>query len=390
MNMQSAFGAALLYMGLANSTLLYLLKAIKMGKLYTDHLNLADGCFFSPFCIPRNFPDFNFIVQSNSSYKWYHKSLEVLYSGNKCFPCHPFTFQPKYGSFTALHEDVGHGVQDLIFPFVANRFGLSSGGNIFFRDQIEMTRFRNTLAKNIWKGSSEPFNFWNSVFGTDGPISDIGGMIPGTDFALPSYSNQWTLAYMPLYKFDMFDNTPKPLYNIIMDYYLKSIHPFGINSLSSLPRGRNIVYWGLSEVVAAQWDKECPNLTLKKRMVVYDQDFTSQADLIVDPAAGNTFDINNNNSVAEPKISVPEFTIEPNVTVNMKAVNKIVLKQGFRTKTGSTFRAYLDPFACSSSCKTGHLDEGGGKEVTNTAVDMDIDLLVEVQSEEEEMALAIR
>ena len=354
MNMQSAFGAALLYMGLANGTIPYIIKAIKMGELYMNPLNLSDGCFFSPLCISRDFPDYNFILQSNNSYKWYHKSLEVLYSGNKCFPCHSFTFQPKYKDFTAFHEDVGHGVMDLIFPYVANRFELASNSNIFFRDAIEMTRFKNTFAKNIWKGSSDPFNFWNSVFGSDGPISDIGGMVGSTDFATPNRSNQFTLAYMPLYKFEAFDNTSKPLYNILMDYYSNSIHPFGINSLSSLPKGRNLVYWGLSEIVAAQWDKECPNLTLKKRKVVYHQDFTAQADLIVDPAAVNGFDAQNVNSFADPKIQDPVFDIEPDITVNMKAANKIVLKPGFRAKKGCNYRAYIDPLTCGSGpqCKT--------------------------------------
>jgi hypothetical protein len=47
-----------------------------------------------------------------------------------------------------------------------------------------------------------------------------------------------------------------------------------------------------------------------------------------------------------PKTAVGDFVVGPNANITFRAGNKIVLKDGFSAKAGSTFRAYIDPFDC--------------------------------------------
>ncbi len=332
-NMQSAFGATLLYMGLAWDPG-YMPYARKMADLYKTSFFIADFCTGLP-CLPDIY--INPLLRHNkinNSYWWYHSGWSIPMTS--CF-CSAFTQQPKLngiGGFLELYEDISHGAQTLIFPLVAYKHQLSSGGTPYFTS-IEMTRFRNTMAKNVWGGTIT--SFWNAIIG--GTHCDV----PSYN-CLPNYHRRATLAWMPFYEFDIYDANPKPLYEILMDYYEFDVHD------KVIPASRGMTYYGLAEVAAAQWDKECPDLTLKNRKVVYHQDFFSQNNLIINPTALNDFNPANPNSFADPVIIDDEFTIESGITVNMSAKDKITLKPGFHAKEGSSFHAYIDEnIICNTS-----------------------------------------
>jgi len=95
-------------------------------------------------------------------------------------------------------------------------------------------------------------------------------------------------------------------------------------------------YYGLAEVVSAQWDKECANLTLYNRDVVYDQDFFVKNTLTIAPQ--QTTDLFYTPvPFAEPQTftdggSQDRFVIEPGVNVNMVAGEKIILKRKCRKR----------------------------------------------------------
>lgn len=47
------------------------------------------------------------------------------------------------------------------------------------------------------------------------------------------------------------------------------------------------------------------------------------------------------------KTAVGDFVIYPRANITFRAGYKIMLKEGFSAKAGSTFRAYIEPFLCS-------------------------------------------
>ncbi|MFN7015014.1 MAG: 3-coathanger stack domain-containing protein, partial [Bacteroidia bacterium] len=97
----------------------------------------------------------------------------------------------------------------------------------------------------------------------------------------------------------------------------------------------------------AQWEKECFNTIYYNRKLIYNQDFWAKNELVISPEQIDTYHSLNSNSFAEPIITENKFTIEPGVTCNMKAGERIVLKPGFHAKAGSNFRAYIEPNLCT-------------------------------------------
>ena len=285
----------------------------------------------------------------NNSYWWYHNGWNLIFSNFCChfvgigLECDRRPIDIK----TEKKEDIGHGTWDIYFPILYNEFQfpyfhqhLTAG--LYFED-YQMVMFRNTFTKNLYKGSND---FFMAVDATDGPVD-------GT----PRKSD--ALGWTALYKFDdLAGITPNVYDDIIMPFYEDTFHSKKQNDIHLGNDLSSNIYKGLADLVAAQWDKECPNmdLTLKNRKVVYDQDFFAQRDLIVAPEEPNNFWHETSGaygkSFADPIITDEEFIIEPGVTVNMKAANKIILKSGFHAKEGCYFRAYKDEdIICSNTNK---------------------------------------
>jgi hypothetical protein len=160
---------------------------------------------------------------------------------------------------------------------------------------------------------------------------------------------------MPLYPFDDAGTAPNDIYTVLVTQAIKLLQndpgallPAGYcnSGNTSLLSGAQSFY-GLSEVVKAQWDKECMNLTLYNRKMVYDQDFTVKNSLIVAPEQADAFHALNAPSFADPVIQTNTFEIEPGVTVNMAAGEQIRLNPGFRAKAGCEFRARIIPSSCT-------------------------------------------
>ncbi|MBI4647699.1 MAG: T9SS type A sorting domain-containing protein [Bacteroidia bacterium] len=278
----------------------------------------------------------------NNSYWWYHKGWgEEI---KKRLTCSWDKKRRICSKYIEGIESIAYGSWDIMFPLLYNKYAdnfnphLTSG--LYFED-YQMVRFRNTFTKNLYAGSG---NFHCAVDGTDGPIFVINDIITCTDNYLRSDCPAW----MPLYKFDDIGDGAYTVYEIIMNYY----NNFLKNSSSSEVYSyfAPMKYKGLTDIVSAQWNKECPNinLTLKNRKVVYDQDFFAQDSLIIDASAPNDYYTSIDSSFADPKIVEDKFIIEPGITVNMKASNKIILRHGFHAKEGCHFHAYIEPTVCNA------------------------------------------
>jgi hypothetical protein len=220
-----------------------------------------------------------------------------------------------------------------------------------------MAKWRNTFTKRIFAGyTGNTPNFNGNVMGGNDKI-DIGGT---SSYPLNAFKN-YSLGYMPFYQFDDNAGETPNVYNIIMDFYkydFQTQNPIGVGTVDDLPglKFQGNQYYGLAEVVAAQWDKECPNLTLYNRDVVYDQDFTVKGNLTIAPK--QISDANYTvTPFAEPTTiftdggTVDRFVIDPVKTVNMLAGKSIDLLPGFDAKYGSVFTASIDPalYTCDGS-----------------------------------------
>ncbi len=183
-------------------------------------------------------------------------------------------------------------------------------------------------------GNYPNYQFYNAVIGYDSPVD--GNNTPGIHkYVVP--------AYMPLYKFDNMVNTTPNVYDVVLSFFSNEIYPPNKNINVS----GGIHGYGLAHVVNAQWDKECVNLSLYNRRMVYDQDFMVKNTLVVEPQTQDGYYSPGDKSFAEPMINTPEFIIEPNVEVNMVAGERIQLKSGFRAKAGSKFSAKIMPNLCT-------------------------------------------
>lgn len=344
-NMQAGFGGALLYLGqlsTINSTYSglgsYLEKGADIARLYKSDVDLDDKCN----CFLYQEPVLR--TTTNNAYWWYHAGWKITYDGcavNACPPYVHFNKQPQYPEYTQFVEDISHGVTTMIVPHVAYEIGLFTHGNYPFSD-VEMIRFRNMFTKDIFDGNTTSPGFHNAVNGADAPVSPSG------------YDNQFnafkytSMAYMPLYKFDGLDNTATApdVYDIVLKFFENDVY----TSPGNLSGGLELN--GISQTVSAQWEKECVNLTMYNRKMIYDQDFFVKNKLIIDPEAVDNFHELGDPSFAEPTISNNKFTIEEGITVNMVAGESITLKPGFHAIAGCNFHASILPSSCTDGKST--------------------------------------
>ena len=340
-NMQAGFACALFYFGLTDPNTDYLHKAAQIAIAYKGtytekHPGLL-GCLTPT---SHTYPVLD--LQSNNSYVWKTNGWREITCSD-------------YNNGGNDYEDISHGVQTLIYPRAINN-RLESNSVVLF-DDYDMIRFRNTFSFNVYAGTSSGCpQFHPGVDGDD--VINYESNFNGLD-ALKIRS----LAWMPFYKYDSYSSTPD-VYDIVMNYYACDI----LNSISNVATGLD--FYGLSEVVSAQWDKECVNLTLYNRDVTYDQDFIVKNKLVVAPQQNDNFHQTGDNPFAEPKTfadngSKDRFVVESGTTVNMVAGESIELLPGFEARAGSNFSASINPSACTDGMR---IANANGSNTTNNIV----------------------
>jgi len=323
--------------------------------------SFAAALFFIGYIDPINFSNYT------------HKAEQIV-----TFFRNRVTEFPPNQSYTWFHddtfrEDVAHGGIDIHIPLVAY---LLYGNGLY--QPSEMNKFANTFTYNIWDRNNQVFH--NNVFGTDNGIdpaqSICGGTIPSNG-TQNFYGPGEVLTWMPLYPFDDFSASPNDVYTVLVTQTVKLLTddptaflPPGYCSSITHNLSGTQSFYGLSEVVKAQWDKECVNLTLYNRDVVYDQDFVVKNKLVVAPQqSDNNYQAGVDDPFAEPKTfadngSKDRFVVEPGTTVNFVAGESIVFGPGTHLKAGSNVHAYIDPNICSDGMRIGN-PSGSGKNQDN-------------------------
>jgi hypothetical protein len=174
-------------------------------------------------------------------------------------------------------------------------------------------------------------------------------------------------AFMPFYQFDDNGTVKSTItYDLILQT-MKNVWVGGNPNNLNNPRSAldflsssAIDGYGFSQVVRAQWDKECVDLTLFNRNLTYDQDFYAKHNLTI-----NTIDdtpteflydsdflykpIPIQKSIALPVYQHTNFTIQDGVTANITAGNSISLKGEVHFSAGSE----VDVSTVNSNCYSG-------------------------------------
>jgi hypothetical protein len=207
-----------------------------------------------------------------------------------------------------------------------------------------MSRFANTFKNNIWSFSQNKCfpnvsgeGFETQTKSTAGCVSvpcEIGDPVLAWDsFAwaeLNAYDNSFT----------------NILYNITKEIVQQQMNT--ASPANWINGGR---LHGLSHVMNAQWKNECPDVTMYNRKLTYNQNLFAPHDLTIFPTANDCYHQSGVNSFASPIIQEDVFTVEPNVTANISAGNKIVIKGEVHFKAGSEVRLFIDP--ALNNCFTG-------------------------------------
>lgn len=296
---------------------------------------------------PISYSDYNFKAISLVSH---FKSLLEVYIPNQSYTwLHSDT---QYDCLYPFKEDVIHGAMDMHIA----RVGYELYGNGLFSSS-EMNKFTRTFTKNIWDASNQLFH--NNVFGTDTECSD-DQEICNEQIVINGNVNYYgpgeVLTWMPLYKYDDTNIEPNDVYTVLITQAIKLLtddptailpanYCYNVTRYLSGTQSLN----GLTEVVRAQWDKECVNLTLYNREMVYDQDFVVKNKITIAPNQVDDLHDLNDNSFADPVIQTNTFDVNAGVTVNLVAGESIELLPGFTANAGSTFSALIS----SSSCTDG-------------------------------------
>jgi len=184
--------------------------------------------------------------------------------------------------------------------------------------------------------------------------------VDGTNYALQeddsdefyAYKNLIS-AFMPFYQFD--DNgTVKSTttYHLVLQT-MKNVweggnpnNPNNNRSALDFLSSSAIGGYGFSQVVWAQWDKECVDLSLFNRNLTYDQDFHAKHNLIINTLEDNLNDfsysqdylfklISAENAMALPPYRYRDFTIPNGISSNLTAGNSVSLKGEIYFKAGS-------------------------------------------------------
>jgi hypothetical protein len=337
-NMQSSFGAAMLYLGKIGTispNYTYLLPMLDYGatiaRLYKQHISFEDKCACDDY-------DNDLLIEtSDNSYWWYHSGWSFVRDNNGCSSsCFPFVHinQIEKSEYVQFKEDISHALVTLNLPKAANDINLYTHNNYPFSDEV-MVKFRNMFSKKIFNGDFNNPNFSNAVDGTQQPIYPVGR--PDNSF------NDQSIAYMPFYKYDNYNASAPNVYDIVMNYFLN------FYNLGNISNGINI--YGLSEIVKAYYDKECYDLTLYNRKLTYNQDFYAKHNLDINPTSYDCYHAANHESFADPIITANVFSVEPNIHSSISADNCVTLKGEVYLKSGSEVVIYNTQGNCYTDGK---------------------------------------
>jgi hypothetical protein len=334
-NMQAPFGCALFYMGYSDipQNADYLHKATYIARHYFGDVNDESDCYkFLGHWYGNGFNTLHDVYvhqPGNDSYIWWGWGWQ------------PETCASQHGDYHNDYEDLCHGILTLQLPLATHNFLTWSDGAYIFGDD-EMTRYRNTFFYNVLYGNYSCPDIHSGVDGDDHityrPTWDYDG--PNNNIMINA-----SLAWMP---FHDFDGSTSDVYTLLMNKYLCYFYETTSNLQFS------IGYLGLSDIITAQWEKECTDLTLYNRRVVYDQDFRVKGNLTIDPTATT------DTAYADPIIPFDfKFIVYPNVTTNMVSGKSIVLKPETYIDYESNFHAYINSSICTN-----------GKHFTNSNFNM--------------------
>ena len=322
-NMQSGFARALLYVGLCSGEESFLLKASIIESLTMGSITIDDECEDYEETLPVLNTDPN-----TNAYGWYHSGWHL--SEHDCFLI--FNTHDKGGYFQ-YQEDISHGA--IVMSMVMDFYNYKNGTSLTLTD---MERFKNMFTQKIYLS---PGKFSNSVFGTMGPIYVNDGENPSPD---TSFYKVRALHYAPLSVFDGGNDTSNnvDVYDIVMNLYLADYANW-----DTLPYGP-LDNWGHAKVVKMQWDNSCPDLHLYRRQIVYDQDFWSKGDLII-----NGIDERVDYTFMHPtNFESPVFEIVSGVSTEIYASREIDL-QNFHAKEGSDVHIFVNEELCEFKSQSG-------------------------------------
>ncbi|MBK8498219.1 MAG: hypothetical protein IPL52_05250 [Flavobacteriales bacterium] len=250
----------------------------------------------------------------------------------------------------ALYEDVAHGASTIQAPLAS--YSLFGSAPFTSDDMIQLA---NTFAHNIWDSSVGVFK--NSVYGTTNGIGDDQRSCTGTIVANYNdnfYGTGEVFCWIPLFVYDE-NQPPNDIYSVVLRQAKLMLND---SEDALLPSDYCVVntssftgvqpYYGLSEVVKAQWQRECVDLTLYNRDLIYDQDFAVKNVLTVDPAPpiGPDHITPITASFADPIITEPRFTVREGITSQFRAGAAVVWQPGFEAEYGSHVEAVIDPAGC--------------------------------------------
>ena len=307
--------------------------SLSHAYLYDKLVKLKDLYFGNGgnFCLTDNsYNSSNFTLLQTSlvgnylAYEWTHY-------GWQNFECETF-----------LEEDVAHGAMDLFFPMADYE-----NGQEFFTDNAFFEKMHNTLTQKLW---IDEYNFYGSVYANNNSTASA------PENATNLYYHE-ILDWMPLYKIDNENDPNNSVYHKLLQHadnlrtgnFYDNAIVYNNPSKSGMYHLGGTGALGLSEIIKAQWEKECVNLTLYNRDLVYDQDFNIKNRLTVSPAS-NYVNINNDESYAsfaDPIIYTPTFTVEDGVTVNMTAGESIDFYPGTSVVAGGILSAKIVPGICT-------------------------------------------
>lgn len=301
-------------------------------------------------CVPLFQPIFTLYSQQTNAYTWHTNGWETHTVPNPLNDCYS---APNPHIASGYFEDVSHGAVTLAFPIAVYAYQQQFWNQTLFT-KTDMQRFANTLTKLLYyNNNSGQTDFYFSV-NTGNNLCYIcpDNLENGLPVAYNESNRRTALMWGNL---DEHDLQNQQVYNLLLNYYAITLDGQNDNAAGKIAEGNH--YLGLSYLIQNQWQKECVNLSLYKRNMVYNQDFTVKNNISVEPNSNSIY--NSPESYAEPKINTAEFTIEPGVTVNMLAGEEIHLADGFHAKAGSNFHAGINPNMCTdggrvSGGNTGH------------------------------------
>jgi hypothetical protein len=203
-------------------------------------------------------------------------------------------------------------------------------------NNTDMLRFRNTFVYSLYDNGNHNMG----VNGTNGTTPNEDRYSAEQNLSIRNTSAIF-FAYWS--DFDSLSNTDsQKVYNIVINDYIKLFYKK--NVLVDYYRGQKC--FGHAKLVCEQWKYQKENLTIFNRDMVYNQNFSADGSISIDPKYNRPKLNPDKAPFAMPKTftdngNLNRFVIEPDVEVNLTAGKSISIKEGFYVKKGARFKAVL-------------------------------------------------